>query len=105
MENSSLGPDMLIRKSPRVATCLQSLDNIRDEIRKLMKSLRTILNGESFITDKELSEQLSVSRRTLFEWRTNELIGYIQLGGKVLYRQSDIAEFMEAHYRKPFEGF
>ena len=69
-----------------------------------MENSRPMLNGERYLTDKELSERISVSRRTLHEWRTNEVIGYIQLGGKILYKESEALRLIEKNYHKPYEG-
>ncbi len=46
---------------------------------------------------------LKVSRRTLQDYRTTGKIPYIQLGGKVLYRESDIQKLLEDNYRKGWQ--
>ena len=46
--------------------------------------------GEHYLTDRELSERLKISRRTLQDYRNNGILPYRQLGGKILYRKSDI---------------
>ena len=103
MERSNTSGDLLTRESPGIKALLKSLDVIRDDIRTIADNARPVLNGERYLTDKELAEQLSVSRRTLFEWRSEEIIGYIQLGGKILYRQSDVLRLMEKNFHKPYE--
>ncbi len=64
---------------------------------------RPALNGERFLTDKELAEQLSISRRTLLELRSKNLLGYIQIGGKILYRQSDVYKMLEKFFYEPYD--
>jgi len=61
------------------------------------------LGGEHYLTDKEVSTRLKVSRRTLQDWRTNRQIAYIALGGKTLYRESDIQTMLERNHRKAIE--
>jgi excisionase family DNA binding protein len=95
--------NLLTRENGRIETMLGSLDAIVKDVRELAENCRPALNGERCLTDRELSERLSVSRRTLLEWRTEELIGYIQLGGKILYRESDVLKFIEKHFHKPYE--
>ena len=51
---------------------------------------RPLLNGERYLTDREVAEVLKVSRRTLQEYRNDGVLPYILLGGKVLYRESDL---------------
>jgi excisionase family DNA binding protein len=58
------------------------------------------LNGERFLTDSELSVMLKISRRTLQEYRNEGKLPYIRLGGKVLYRESDIERMLQDGYRK-----
>lgn len=62
--------------------------------------IKPSLNGESYLTDKELSVKLKVSRRTLQEYRTDGVIPYIRIGGKILYRESDIISLLEEFYVK-----
>jgi excisionase family DNA binding protein len=102
MAKSNPGSELLTRDT-RIKAFIQSLDALRDDIRRIVEASRPPLNGERYLTDKELSELLSVSRRTLQDWRTNELIGYIHLGGKILYRQSDVLKLIEKNFHAPYE--
>ncbi len=61
-----------------------------DNVEHLTANYRPTLGGERFFTDKEVSARLKVSRRTLQDYRNEGRIAYIQLGGKILYRESDI---------------
>ena len=63
---------------------------------------RPTLNGERFFTDKEVSARLKVSRRTLQDYRNEGRIAYIQLGGKMLYRESDIERMLADSYRSAY---
>ena len=63
---------------------------------------RPPLDGEVYLTDKEVADLLRVSRRTLQEYRNERLLPYIILGGKALYPESGLREVLEANYRKPF---
>lgn len=44
--------------------------------------------------DREVACLLKVSRRTLGEYRSNGTLPYYVLGGKVLYRRSEIEEVL-----------
>ena len=57
---------------------------------------------ESFYTDEELSQRLKISRRSLQDYRNQGRIPYIKLGGKILYRSSDIERMLEEGYRNEF---
>jgi len=74
-----------------------------DDIDLLVKNNKPHLNGERFLTDKEVSEKLKISRRTLQDYRTQGKIAYVKLGGKILYKESDIDKMLESGYQKSIE--
>lgn len=85
---------------------LIELSNQVDQISKLIidiaQSLHPVLGGEHYLSDAELSSILKVSRRTLQQWRNDGQISFIMLGGKVLYRESDVQFMLESCYREAF---
>ena len=68
-----------------------------------MANSRPTLGGERFLTDREVSARLKVSRRTLQDYRNTGMIAYYQLGGKILYKESDIERMLAANYREAFK--
>ena len=76
----------------------QSMDRILDGISRLAKESRPHLNGEKFLSNREAAKYLKVSIRTLQEWRDTGLIPFIQIKGKIIYRQSDIDKLLQKHY-------
>ena len=58
--------------------------------------------SNEFLTDKEVSAWLKVSRRTLQDYRSNGMIAYYQLGGKILYKESDIEKMVMSGYRNAY---
>ena len=79
-----------------------SLDRLLDNVEHLTANYRPTLGGERFFTDKEVSARLKVSRRTLQDYRNNGVVSYYQLGGKILYKESDIESMLAANYREAF---
>ena len=79
-----------------------SLDRLLDKYERLTADYRPTLGGERFFTDKEVSARLKVSRRTLQDYRNEGRIPYIQLGGKILYRESDIEKILLDGYRSAY---
>lgn len=65
--------------------------------------MRRPLNNEFYLIDKELSVRLKVSRRTLQEWRYSGQISYFQIGGKMVFRESDIQATYEKGVYNPFK--
>ena len=95
--------EIIDSKNERVSRLLKSLDRMAESLENLVRNHRPTLKGERYLTDSEVSARLKVSRRTLQDWRTNGQIAYIMLGGKTLYRESDIETMLEKHHRKAWE--
>jgi hypothetical protein len=79
----------------RVKSFFVSLDRLSALIERLFTGKKSTLAGESFYTDEELSKKMKLSRRSLQDYRNEGRIPYIKLGGKILYRSSDIEKLLE----------
>ncbi len=90
--------EMITKNHALVAQFGDTLDGIEN----LVANSRPTLGGERFLTDREVSARLKVSRRTLQDYRNNGMIAYYQLGGKILYKESDIEKMLAANYREAF---
>jgi hypothetical protein len=54
--------------------------------------------SDQFLTGKQLARRWGLSRRTLERWRwLDQGPTYVKLGGKVVYRITDIADFERAN--------
>ena len=95
--------EILTLEQEQVADMLLSLKNSHRRINRFMQEYTPPLNGDRYLTDREVAELLRVSRRTLQEYRNNRVLPFILLGGKVLYPESGLRELLEANYRKPME--
>ena len=78
------------------------LDALLEGIERMGGSHKASLSNEQFLTDKEVSAWLKVSRRTLQDYRNNGMISYYQLGGKILYKESDIERMVMSGYRNAY---
>jgi excisionase family DNA binding protein len=87
--------NLIERSDPRVADLFRRLEKASKLIDKLEVPSRRSFNGQRFVTDRELSERLRVSRRTLQEYRSAGTIPYYLICGKVLYKESEIQQFLE----------
>ena len=86
----------------RVKSFFLSLERLSTSLERLFSTRKPTLNGESFYTDEELSKKLKISRRSLQDYRNEGRIPYIKLGGKILYRSSDIEKLLEDGYQESF---
>ena len=95
--------EIVNKETPRVASFFRALEKVTETIERLAANHRPPFGGEHFLTDKEVSLRLKVSRRTLQDCRSQGKIAYIQLSGKVLYRASDIELLLMNTYHKEWE--
>jgi predicted DNA-binding transcriptional regulator AlpA len=95
--------EILTKESEIIKLFFRSSERMLDNIDLLVENSKPHLNGERFLSDKEVSEKLKISRRTLQDYRTQDRIAYIQLGGKILYKESDIEKMLESGYQKSIE--
>ena len=98
MENS-----LITKDHEKVKSFFLSLERMLDGIENLVENSKPSLNGERYLTDKEVSERLKIGRRTLQDYRTEGKITYYQLGGKILYKESDIEKMLNDNYFPAFE--
>lgn len=101
-ELSELGADLITKNTPRIVALFSSLDRTLGRMELMTKNCKPILNGEYYLTDKEVSERLKISRRTLQDYRNEGKIPYCQIGGKILYRASDLQRMLDDNYREAY---
>ena len=81
---------------------MDQLDSMLDGIESMNEKSKASFGNERFMTDKEVSAWLKVSRRTLQDYRNNGMVSYYQLGGKILYKESDIEKLVMGGYRNAY---
>ncbi|WP_444382437.1 helix-turn-helix domain-containing protein [Prevotella sp.] len=92
---------LLTHESKSIDTAMQSLKKANNWLSSFIESYSPPLDGERYLTDKELSEHLKLSRRTLQEYRKQGILPYIILCGKTLYPESEIQALLTGNYCKP----
>jgi len=93
---------LITESNERIKSFFLSLDNLSSALERVFSSRKPTLYGESFYTDEELSKKLKISRRSLQDYRNEGRIPYVKLGGKILYRSSDIEKLLKEGYRDSF---
>lgn len=92
--------EILNKKSEEIVSFLSVLDESLDSIKGAFTNRTPHLNGEKYLTNNDVSKLLNISIRSLQDWRDNGTVSYIQISGKILYRQSDILKLLEDNYEK-----
>lgn len=90
--------EMITKESKGVTAFLKALDRIVSNVERLTQNCHPTLNGEQFLTDREVSERLKISRRALQDYRNQGKIPYHYIGGKILYKESDLERVLEKAY-------
>ena len=97
-----MNKETITRDNEKVALLLEKMNRLMEYMESLAENYKPVLGDERFLTDKELSAMLKISRRSLQDYRNEGRIPYIQLGGKILYRESDIEQILKNGYRKAY---
>jgi excisionase family DNA binding protein len=95
--------ELITRDNEQVIAFLKAIDRMLEKIEGALGNYRPVLQGERYLTDKELSERLKVSRRALQDYRNEGRIPYYQLGGKILYRESEIEKLLADNRYKAWD--
>lgn len=98
-----MGGDLVTKDNPRIVQLFRGIDRVFARLELMAKNYKPVLNGERYLTDKEVSERLKISRRTLQDYRNEGKIPYCQIGGKILYRESDLQKMLDNSYREAYK--
>ncbi|SCD21618.1 Helix-turn-helix domain [Proteiniphilum saccharofermentans] len=83
---------------------LQALNRTLPYIEQVLKTHKPLFDGERYLTSEELCSILKMSRRSLQDYRNKGILPFIQLPGKVLFRESDIRKVLEERFRPAYDG-
>lgn len=86
----------------RVRAFFSSLEDLSKKVEKICGANKPSLDGERYYTDKELAVKLKVSHRSLQDYRNNGMLPYIQIGGRILYRASEIERVLMDGYKEAY---
>lgn len=56
------------------------------------------MNGEIYLSGEDVCKLLHISRRTLQQYRDDQILPYIQIGGKIIFKQTDLLRILEQNY-------
>jgi len=86
--------DLITKNDVVCVSFLRTIEEVENTFDGILKNCRPSINGNRYLTDREVPERLKISRRTLQEYRNDGRITYYMIGGKVLYLQSDIEKIL-----------
>lgn len=92
--------DILDNKSPQIGLFFTALDELYATIKQTLQNCTSHLNGEKYLTNREVCQLFCISSRTLQNLRSTEKIPFIRLRGKILYKESDIKQLSLSKTKK-----
>jgi len=90
--------DLITKTDEIFLSFMRKIEKMDSVISEISKNYHPLLSGERYLTDKEVSKLLNTSRRTLQDYRKEGRIAYCMVGGKILYRESDIERLLAENY-------
>lgn len=95
--------EIITKEDERIGSFLDSLEHLMRTFETVLGTYRPPLGGEHYLTDAEVSKHLKMSRRTLQQYRNSGKIPFIHLGGRILYRASDIEKILNDNRQEAWE--
>ncbi|ERK02154.1 helix-turn-helix domain-containing protein [Hoylesella pleuritidis] len=90
--------EIITQQAPQMQMFSQLMEGILKKLERYCATARPMLGGEVYLIGDEVCKLLRLSPRTLQDYRDNGMIAYSKIGGKILYKQSDIQAMLERHY-------
>ena len=90
--------EIITQEDPQMLSFSQLMEGILKKLERYCATARPMLGGEVYLTGEEVCSQLRLSTRTLQEYRNSGTLPFYKIGGKILYKQSDIQTMLERHY-------
>lgn len=92
--------EVITKDDALVRVFFERMDETLKRFSRLLENRKPTLNGEQFLTNRDVSEKLHISLRTLQDYRDKGILPHIKLDGKILYRASDLERLLERFYTK-----
>ena len=90
--------EIITQQDPQMQMFAQLMEGTLKKLERYCSIARPMLGGEVYLTGEEVCSQLQLSTRTLQEYRNAGILPFYKIGGKILYKQSDIQTMLEKHY-------
>ncbi|MDR0507943.1 MAG: helix-turn-helix domain-containing protein [Dysgonamonadaceae bacterium] len=94
----------ITKEDKQLASLFQTIDQLSETIENIVRNIKPGLDGEQYLTDKDMSKLLKISRRCLQDYRSAGKIPFYRIGGKILYKVGDVEHFLNEHYENK-QGF
>ena len=90
--------DLLTNEAEEIIKQREMIIQLRKSIEEILKNYRPVMNGEIYLSGEDVCKLLHISKRTLQQYRDDNILPYIQIGGKIIYKETDILTVLEQNY-------
>ena len=90
--------DLLTNEAEELIEQQQMIMQLRNRVEEILKNYRPVMNGEIYLSGEDVCRLLHISKRTLQQYRDDNILPFIQIGGKIIYKESDILNVLEQNY-------
>ena len=97
--------NLITVKDEKYLSFLCKIEEMENTVSRILENSNLSSFDEKYLTDRELSKMLNISRRTLQQYRSQGKIPYYMIGGKILYKESDIENLMKENFYRKLDNF
>lgn len=90
--------DLLTNDAEEIISHQEMIMQLRNRIEEILNNYRPVMNGEIYLSGEEVCKLLHISKRTLQQYRDDQILPYIQIGGKIIYKETDLMTVLEQNY-------
>src|SRR5699024_3365547 len=90
--------DLLTNEAEEIIAHQELIMQLKNRIEEILNNYRPVMKGEIYLSGEDVCEMLHISKRTLQQYRDDKILPYIQIGGKIIYKESDILTVLEQNY-------
>ena len=90
--------DLLTNDKEEIVAYQEMIIQLKNHIESILKNYRPVMNGEIYLSGEDMCKLLHISKRTLQQYRDDNILPFIQIGGKIIYKETDILHILEQNY-------
>ncbi len=90
--------DLLTNEAEEIIVYRKMIAQLKNRVEEILKNYRPVMNGEIYLSGEDVCGLLHISKRTLQQYRDDNILPFIQIGGKIIYKESDIMTILEQNY-------
>jgi precorrin-3B methylase len=90
--------DLMTNEAEEIIDHHEMIILLKTYIEEILKYYRPVMNGEIYLSGQDVCEMLHISKRTLQQYRDDKILSFIQIGGKIIFKQTDILSALEQNY-------